>query len=150
MNPLGNGKIVWIFQLLLHIWKTLGWSAIIYIAAISGIDSELYDAASVDGASRFQKIRYVTVPGLYSTFFVLLLLSISNILNNGFDQYFVFFNALVADKIEVLDYYVYKIGILTNDYSLSIAIGMFKSFISVTLLFLANALSRRVRGESIV
>lgn len=149
-NPLSDGKNVWIVQMLLNIWKSLGWNAIIYIAAISGIDQELYDAANVDGAGKLQRIIHITVPGLTSTFFVLLLLSISNLLSNGFDQYFVFHNAIVADKIEVLDYYVYKIAILTNQYSRSIAIGMAKSLISVLLLFAANTFSKKVRGESIV
>lgn len=150
LNPLGNGDIVWIFQALLGLWKGLGWNAIVYIAAIAGIDSALYDAAAVDGANRFQRILYVTVPGLYSTFFVLLLLAISNLLSNGFDQYFVFYNAMVADKIEVLDYYTYKIGMVSNDYPRSIAVGMSKTFISLALLFGANALSKKVRGESII
>ena len=104
----------------------------------------------MDGANRWQTIWHVTVPGLYSTFFVLLLLQISNILSNGFDQYFVFYNPLTADKLEVLDYYVYKIGVLTNNYPQSIALGMFKTIISVTLLFGANKLSQKMRGESIV
>lgn len=149
-NPLGDGDIVWIFQLFLSIWKTTGWNAIIYIAAISGIDQDLYDAASVDGAGRFQKMRYVTLPGLMSTFFVLLLLAISNILSNGFDQYFAFYNPMVADKIEVLDYYVYKVGIILNDYSTSTAIGIMKTFISMALLFTANFFSKKIRGEGIV
>ncbi len=149
-NPLSDGEHVWLVQLLLHIWKSLGWNAIIYIAAISGIDQELYDAADVDGAGKLQRILHITIPGLTPTFFVLLLLAISNLLNNGFDQYFVFHNAIVADKIEVLDYYVYKIAILTNQYSKSIAIGMAKSLISILLLFGANTLSKKVRGESIV
>lgn len=150
VNPLGNNDIAWIFQWALATWKSLGWNAIIYIAAIAGIDAELYDAAHVDGANRLQTIIHVTVPGLYSTFFVLLLLQISNILSNGFDQYFVFYNPLTADKLEVLDYYVYKIGVLTNNYPQSIALGMFKTIISVTLLFSANKLSWKMRGESIV
>lgn len=150
VNPLGNADCAWIFQWGLATWKSLGWSAIIYIAAIAGIDSELYDAAHVDGANRLQTILNVTVPGLYSTYFVLLLLSISNILSNGFDQYFVFYNPLTAEKLEVLDYYVYKIGVLTNNYPQSIALGMFKTVVSVTLLFTANRLSKKLRGESIV
>lgn len=149
-NLLGNAKAAWIFQWALGTWKSLGWNAIIYIAAIAGIDTELYDAADVDGAGRLQKIIHVTIPGLYSTYFVLLLLAISNILSNGFDQYFVFYNPLTADKLEVLDYYVYKIGVLTNDYPQSISLGMFKTVVSVTLLFGANRLSKRLRGESIV
>ncbi len=147
---LGNVDAVWVFQWALGTWKHLGWGAIIYLATIAGLDKELFDAAKIDGANRFQVIMNVTVPGLYSTYLVLLLLQISNMLNNGFDQFFVFFNPLVADKIEVLDYYVYKIGFLANDYPLSTAMGMSKSLISISLLFTANALSKRLRGESIV
>ncbi len=147
---MGNAKYVWLFQLALGIWKSMGWSAIIYIAAISGIDGELYDAAKVDGTNRLQSIIYITVPGLIPTYLVLLLLSISNLLTNGFDQYFVFYNSLVSDKIEVLDYYVYKIGILVNDYSYSIAIGMLKTLISIVLLFSVNWVSKRLRGESLI
>lgn len=147
---LGDKNHAWAFQWALATWKSLGWSAIIYIATIAGIDAELYDAAHVDGANRWQTIRHITVPGLYSTFFVQLLLAISNMLSNGFEQYFVFYNPLTAQKIEVLDYYVYKIGVLTNDYPQSIALGMCKTIISVILLFSANQLSKKVRGEAIV
>ncbi|NJD01509.1 MAG: sugar ABC transporter permease [Ruminiclostridium sp.] len=147
---LGNNTYVWLFQLGLGLWKGLGWSAIIFIAVIAGIDVELYDAAKAEGANRVQTIMHVTVPGLIPTYLVLLLLGISNFLNNGFDQYFVFYNSMVADKIEVLDYYVYKVGILINDYSYSIAIGMLKSMVSVILLFTVNWISKRLRGESLV
>ena len=150
VNPIGDSKHAWMFQWGLATWKTLGWNAIIYMASIAGIDQELYDAAHVDGANRWQSILHVTIPGLYPTFFVLLLLQISNILSNGFDQYFIFYNPLTADKIEVLDYYVYKIGVLTNNYPQSIALGMFKTVVSVSLLFGANALSKKVRGNSII
>lgn len=150
VNILGNNKYVWFFQTGLNIWKGTGWWAIIYIAAISGIDTELYDAAKIDGANKFGQIMHITVPGLANTYLVLLLLGISNMLSNGFDQYFVFYNSLVADKIEVLDYYVYKVGIIINDYSLSIAIGMLKTFISIILLFSANFASKKIRGESLI
>ena len=147
---LGNNTYVWLFQLGLGIWKGLGWSAIIYMAAIAGIDSVLYDAAKVDGTNKLQTIMNITVPGIIPTYLVLLLLGVSNILNNGFEQYFVFYNSMVSDRIEVLDYYVYKIGILVNDYSYSIAIGMMKTLISVILLFTVNGISKRLRGESLV
>lgn len=150
INPLGDNDHAWMFQWALATWKTLGWSAIIYIASIAGIDQELYNAAQVDGATRFQQILHVTIPGLQPTFFVLLLLQISNILSNGFDQYFIFYNPLTADKLEVLDYYVYKIGVLTNNYPQSIALGMFKTIVSIVLLFSANGISKKLRGESIV
>lgn len=147
---LGDADFVWQFQLLVGIWKTMGWSAIIYIASITGIDSELYDAVRIDGANKFGAIWHITIPGVIPTYLVLLLLNISNLLNNGFDQYFMFYNSMVADKIEVLDYYVYKVGMLINDYSYSITIGMLKTLISVALLFIANGLSKKLRGQSLV
>lgn len=146
----GKNSAVWGFQWALGVWKSIGWSGIIYIASISGIDAELYEAARVDGANRFHLIRYITVPGLIPTYFVLLLLGISNMLSNGFEQYFVFYNSLVADRIEVLDYYIYKIGILINDYSYSTVLGITKTVVSVALLFTANLLSKKIRGQSIV
>lgn len=149
-NILANEDAVWLFQTALGIWKSIGWNAIIYFAAIAGIDAELYDAASVDGAGRFQKILHVTVPGISSTFIVLLLLSASNILSVGLDQYLVFYNSMVADKIEVIDYYVYRLGLITNDYSYATTVGILKTLVSITLLFSINCLSKKVRGYGIV
>lgn len=149
-NMLGNGKAVWFFQTALGVWKSLGWNAIIYFAAIAGIDSELYDAASVDGAGRFHRILHITIPGISSTFFVLLLLQISNMLALGIDQYLAFYNSMVADKITVLDLYVYRLGLVTQDYSYATAVGIFKTVISIILLFSANGLSKKLRGESLV
>ena len=131
-------------------WKGVGWSAIIYIAGISGIDQSLYEAATVDGAGRFQKMWHITVPGLLPTFFVLLLMAIAGILSNGLDQYLVFENAENRSSIRVLDLYVYRLGIGSGSIPLSTVVGMFKSVISVILLFGANAISKALRGESIV
>ena len=150
INILGNVNAVWLFQLALGIWKSLGWSAIIYIAAIAGIDEEQYDAVKVDGANKLQTIFHVTIPGLIPTFLVLLLLNISNLLNNGLEQYFVFWNPLVSDRIEVLDFYVYQVGILAQDYSFSVVLGMFKTLISIILLFTCNGISKKLRGNSLV
>ena len=150
MGILGDVDHTWVLQWILGIWKSFGWSAIIYIAAITGIDSELYDAAKVDGANKIQSILHITIPGIMPTYVVMFLLAVSNILSNGFDQYFMFYNPMVADKIEVLDYYVYKVGFYINDYSYSINLGMLKSIIGIVLLFTANALSKKIRGESIV
>lgn len=147
---MGNESLTWIFQLCLGIWKSMGWSAIIYIAAITSIDAELYDAVKIDGGNKFREILHVTVPGILPTFLVLFLLNVSNLLNNGFDQYFMFFNSMVSNKIEVLDYYVYKVGMLVNDYSFSITIGMLKTLISILLLFTANYISKKIRGESLL
>lgn len=150
MGILGDVDHTWVLQWILGIRKSFGWSAIIYIAAITGIDSELYDAAKVDGANKIQSILHITIPGIMPTYVVMFLLAVSNILSNGFDQYFMFYNPMVADKIEVLDYYVYKVGFYINDYSYSITLGMLKSILGIVLLFTANALSKKIRGESIV
>jgi putative aldouronate transport system permease protein len=146
---IGDVNNVWIFQALLNLWKGLGWSAIIYIAAITGIDQELYEAAKVDGANKIQSIRHVTIPGIMPTFLVLFLLGISFILN-GFDQYFIFYNSIVSDKITTIDLYTYQLAILDGQYSYSIAFGMVKTFVSIFLLFSANALAKRIRGENLI
>ena len=147
---LDTDQNVWITMTLWSIWKGLGWGAIIYLAAIAGIDQSLYESAEIDGAGRFQKMWYITVPQLMPTYLVLLLLSIANLLNNGMEQYFVFQNAFNKDYIQVLDLYVYNIGMTGNSLSLATAVGMLKSLVSVALLFIVNGIAKRVRGESIV
>lgn len=152
-NFLMSGEHIWIKMWAWGTWKGLGWSAIIYIAGISGIDQQLYEAATVDGAGRFQRMWHITVPGLIPTFSVLLLLSIANILSNGMDQYFVFKNSANKDTIEVLDLYVYTLGLGSGgsgNIPLATVVGMLKSIISVTLLMGANKISKLIRGESIV
>ncbi|RLK52657.1 ABC transporter permease [Microbacterium telephonicum] len=147
---LDTDQNVWLTMTLWSIWKGLGWGAIIYLAAISGIDQALYESAEIDGAGRFQKMWYITVPQLMPTYLVLLLLSIANLLNNGMEQYYVFQNAFNKQYIQVLDLYVYNIGMTGNSLSMATAIGMLKSIISVILLLTVNAIAKRVRGQSIV
>lgn len=149
-NVLANNDAVWYFQTALGIWKGLGWSSIIYFAAIAGIDPELYNAATVDGASRLQKIWYITIPSIGETYLVLLLMSVCNMLSNGLDQYLVFYNALVAEHIEVLDYFIYRVGIKEADYSFSTAVGILKSGVSILMLFVVNGISKKIRGYTIV
>ncbi|HIU74888.1 MAG TPA: sugar ABC transporter permease [Candidatus Pelethocola excrementipullorum] len=149
INFLASQDHVWVTMWLVGIWKSLGWSAIMYISALSSVDVGMYEAAEIDGAGRFQKIWYLTIPSLLPTFFVLLLLSIANFLNNGMDQYFVFQNAMNKEHIEVLDLYVYNNGLVGNNISYSTAVGMLKSLISVTLLFMANGASKLIRHESV-
>lgn len=149
-NVLGNPDIVWPFQTVVGVWKGLGFSAIIYLAAIAGIDQQLYDAASVDGAGRWQRIWYITIPSLLPTYVTLLLLSIGSFLSVGLEQYYVFYNPLVHETIEVLDYYVYRLGFLQNDYSYSTAVGMTKTLVSIVLLFTANSIAHRIRGQAII
>ena len=133
-----------------QLWKYIGWDAILYFATIAGIDQGLYEAAQVDGANRFRLMWHITVPSCIPTFFVLLLLSIANFLNNGVDQFYVFQNSFNQTHIQVLDLYVYNIGVRYSAYSLATAIGMLKSLVSVVLLFSCNRLSKAVRGETIV
>ena len=149
-NYLMSSSHMWLKMWLWGTWKGLGWSAIIYISSISGIDPTLYEAATVDGAGRFQQMWNVTVPQLSSTFFVMLLMSIANVLSNGMEQYLVFTNAINAQSIEVLDLYVYNLGIVNGQIPMSTMVGMCKSIISVALLFIANTASKNLRGESII
>jgi putative aldouronate transport system permease protein len=149
-NFLMSDSHMWLKMLLWGLWKGVGWSAIIYISSISGIDLALYEAAEMDGAGRWAKIKNVTIPQLMPTFFVLLLMSIANVLSNGMDQYLVFSNAINSKSLEVLDLYVYNLGIGSGQIPMSTAIGMFKSVISVILLFGANAVSKKLRGISII
>jgi ABC-type polysaccharide transport system permease subunit len=145
-----NPKAVYWFQSVLGQWKGIGWSAIIYIAAITGIDQELYEAARVDGAGRLRCAWHITLPGLMPTILVLALLNIAGFINTGTDQHFVFRNPIIMNTIETLDIYTYRLGLQLFDYSYATAIGIFKSFISITLLFITNTLAKKVRGESIV
>ncbi|CAH1207806.1 putative multiple-sugar transport system permease YteP [Paenibacillus auburnensis] len=147
---LQNSEHVWITMWVWITWKSLGWSAILYIAAIMGIDESLYEAAYVDGATRMQVIRHVVLPSMLPTYFVLLMLQIASFLNNGLEQYFVFQNAFNKDTIQVLDLYVYNLAMGGGSYSVSVAISMLKSLISVALLFSVNGLSKLLRGEGIV
>ncbi len=145
---LQSSENVWLTQWLWLTWKNLGWASIMYIAAISGIDDELFQAAKVDGATRMQTIRYITIPSLLPTFFVLLMINIGNFLSNGMEQYYVFQNAFNKEHIQVLDLYVYNLAMGSGSYSVSVALSMLKSVVSVVLLFVANTISKVTRGES--
>ena len=145
---LQSSKHVWSTMWLWGTWKSLGWSAIMYIAAISGIDEELYEAAKVDGATRMQLIWHITIPSILPTYTVLLMLSISNFLSNGMEQYFVFQNSFNKEAIQVLDLYVYNLAMGSGSYSVSTALSMLKSVVSVMLLVVANKLAKLVRGDS--
>jgi len=149
INFLLDSSHIWIKMWLYGTWKMLGWNAIMYIASIAGIDFEMYEAADIDGATRMQRIRYITIPSLLPTFFVLLMLSIANLINNGMDLYFVFQNAMNKEHIEVLDLYVYNKGISGTNISYSTAVSALKSVVSLMLLFIANYGSKLLRGESI-
>ncbi|OJG72384.1 hypothetical protein RV11_GL002966 [Enterococcus phoeniculicola] len=147
---LDSDNHTWLMMCLWNIWKGLGWGAIMYLAAIAGIDPELYESARIDGANRFHLMRYITLPALMPTYLVMLMLSIANLLNNGMDQYFVFQNAFNKEHIQVLDLYVYNIGLGGNSLSLATVLSMLKSLVSVALLAIVNFASKKIRGSSII
>ena len=131
-------------------WKNAGWAAIMYIAAITGIDGELIEAAKVDGATRRQIIWHIEIPSILPTYFVLVMLQLANFLSNGMEQFYVFENSFNKDTIEVLDLYVYNLAMGAGGYSLSTAISMLKSIVSVVLLSATNLISKKVRGEGFI
>ncbi len=149
-NLLGNADMAYLFQTLLGVWKGTGWSAIIYLAAIAGIDPELYDAAEIDGANRFQKVFHITLQSIKSTYFVLLVLGISGLMNAGFEQYYVFYNPLVSERLDVISTYVYRVGLGNGEISFATAMGLSQSVISIILLFTVNRIARKVLGNSII
>ena len=141
---------VYVFQSALYLWKVLGWNSIIYVAAIAGIDPQLYEAASIDGAGHFRRAVHITLPGILPTMLVLLLLGVANIISNGMDQYYLFQNPMNYNKIETLELYTYKQGMKLMDYSYASAVDIMKSLVSLTLLFVTNAIAKKVRGNAIV
>ncbi|MFT4145981.1 MAG: ABC transporter permease subunit [Mobilitalea sp.] len=144
-----NPQFFWWIIIFSSVIKGLGWGAIIYIAAIAGIDSSLYDAAKVDGANRFHKSIYITLPCIAGTIVVMLLLSISGLLSSNFDQIYIFQNPLNLSRSEVLDTYIYKIGISQRRYSFTTAIGIFKSIISMLLLSSGHLISKKFMGRGL-
>ena len=143
---LGDEKLWVVTYVFLGVWQNFGWGSIVYLAAIAGINPELYEAASVDGAGRFKKMWHVTLPGIKSTIVVLLIMNLGNILGGGFDRPFAMQNPLVLNTAEVISTYVYKKGVLAAQYSLTTAVGLFQSVVGVFFLLTANFISRKL-GE---
>ncbi len=131
------------------IWKTTGWSAIIYLAAISGIDPQLYEAAHMDGCSHFKSIFYITIPSISSIIIITLILRCGTVLNAGFDQIYVMYNEGVYSTVDIIDTWVFRTGFENFNLSLSSAVGLFKSLISFALIVTVNKISNRSRGESL-
>ena len=137
--------IYWITE----VWQHCGWNSIIYLAALAGVDTALYEAAKMDGASRLQLIRYVDIPAILPTCGVLLILNMGSVLNVGFEKVFLMQNSLNLSSSEVISTFVYKMGFVSNQYSYSTAIGLFNTLINFVFLVMANAISKRVSDTSI-
>jgi putative aldouronate transport system permease protein len=133
------------------IWKTAGWSAIIYMAAIAGIDTEQYEAAEIDGSSRLQRMWYITLPGIKPTIFVLFILAVGYLMSGGFDQIFNLSNPATIRVAETLDMYIYRITFRGSvDFSFSAAVALVRSLINLVLLFSADRFMKRVGGSGLL
>jgi len=131
------------------VWKGFGYGAIVYLAALTGIDPGLYEASSMDGANRFKQLLHVTLPGILPTIMLITALNLGNILNAGFDQIFALYNPIVYETGDVIDTYVYRIGLIGQQYSFATAIGLLKSVVSCVLILSANELSKKLANMRI-
>ena len=130
-------------------WKEFGYNSVVYLAALTGIDASLYEAASIDGAARFKQTLHVTLPGIMPTIILMTALNLGNILNAGFDQIFNLYNPIVYQTGDIIDTYVYRIGMVERQYSIGTAVGLFKSVISFILILSANAGAKKATGTGI-
>ena len=146
INFFAHEKYFWPIVAFANVWKETGWNAIIYLAAITSIDPSLYEAAAIDGAGRWGKIKYVTLPGIKPTIIILLLMNVGNVLNAGFEIQYLLGNGLVQNVSQTIDIYVLKWGISQGDYAIGTAAGIFKSVVSIILIVAANQIAKR-NGE---
>ena len=150
INFFAEPKYFWWIVAFANCWKETGWNAIIYLSAITAIDPNLYEAASIDGADRLQKIKYITLPSIRPTFIILLIMNIGNVLNAGFEVQYLLGNGLVQSVSRTIDIYVLKWGISQNDFSLGTAAGIFKSVVSILLIVIANKVAKKVGDQAIL
>ena len=146
------GEAAWFWPLIIitSLLKGLGWGSIIYTAAIAGIDPQLYEAANMDGANRFHRIFKITIPSIAPTIVLFFILSVSGILNNGFDHIWTFQNQINLARSEVLDTFIYKYGSLQRLYSYSTAVGFFKSVVAIILLGIGNFIAKKTTGSGVI
>lgn len=146
---MGEPNYFWLLIVILGLLKEMGWSAIMYLAAIAGVSNEMYEAAVIDGAGRFKRMWYITLPSITGVIVILLIFRISGMLNSGFDSVYVLQNPLNIPRSEVLDTYIYKLGIQSSRFSYSTAVGLAKSIVALILLALANITSKKVTGHGL-
>lgn len=145
----GNGNLFIGLLIVSDIWKNVGWGTIIYFAALTGIGPELYEAGMVDGANRWQRMRYITLPGILPAVSINLIFSVSGIVYGGFDQIYNLYNPLVYDKADILETYLFRNGVIGGDYSLGTAMGLFNSVVAFILVILANKVIKKLGGDGI-
>ena len=147
---LGEGKHFWWLVGVINVWKEVGWGTIIYISAMTSIDPALYEAAAIDGAGRFQKILHVTLPGIKSTFVILLIMNIGHLMEAGFEIQYLLGNGLTAAYSRTIDIFVLEYGTQMMDFGVATAAGMFKSVVAIILLVGANFISKRLGEDTLV
>lgn len=140
---LGSNRCFQPILVITDTWKGFGYGTIVYLAALTGIDPQLYESAVVDGANRLQQLRHVTLPGIRSTVVLMATLSLANVLNAGFDQVFNLYNPLVYETGDIIDTYVYRMGLINRQFSLASAVGLVKSAVSFVLIVISYALANR-------
>jgi putative aldouronate transport system permease protein len=149
--PFLNDSKWWVFTYVIcNVWKEIGWGTIIYLAAITGIDETLYEAAYIDGATKFQRIIYITIPMIKSVVIVMLILSISKMMSIGLDAPLLLGNSKVINVSEVISTYIYRLGIVKAEYSLSTVIGLFQSVINIIILLLADRFAKFIGEDGII
>lgn len=148
-NLMANAKLFRPMYVLSGIWQEAGWGSIIYLATLSTIDPGLYEAATIDGASRFQRMLYVSFPGLVPIIIVQLIMRVGNILTMGFEKVFLLYNPLTYETADIISTYIYRQGLELTNYSYGTAVGLFNSAVNLLILVLANRLSRKATGESL-
>ena len=147
---LGEGKYFWWMVGVINVWKEVGWGTIIYISAMTSIDPCLYEAASIDGAGRFQRIMHVTLPGIKSTFVILLIMNIGHLMEAGFEIQYLLGNSVVIDWSETIDIFVLKYGVSKQQYGVATAAGMFKSVVAIILLLVANFTAKKLDEDTLI
>ena len=147
---LGEGKYFWWLVGVINVWKEVGWGTIIYISAMTAIDPCLYEAAAIDGAGRFQRILHVTLPGIKSTFVILLIMNIGHLMEAGFEIQYLLGNSVVIDWSETIDIFVLKYGVSKQQYGVATAAGMFKSIVAILLLLAANFTAKKLDEDTLI
>ena len=147
---LGEGKYFWWLVGVINVWKEVGWGTIIYISAMTAIDPCLYEAAAIDGAGRFQRILHVTLPGIKSTFVILLIMNIGHLMEAGFEIQYLLGSSVVMDWSQTIDIFVLKYGISKQQYGVATAAGMFKSIVAIVLLAAANFTAKRLDEDTLI
>ena len=146
---MADPRYFWTVAIVSNLIKEIGWGTILYTAAIAGVDQELYEAAELDGAGRYRKMWYVTLPSIKGTVVIMLIFAVAGIMNNNFDQIYVLQNAFNLERSEVIDTYIYKVGLQQLQFGMAAAINIFKSILALTLLMSANKLSGKLTDSGL-